>query len=62
MCRTRDRPQGGFKTKIVEDAMHRRSMLWAAVSAFGAVFAASRPSAATATPSASKLKVAYHLL
>lgn len=42
--------------------MHRRNMLWGALSAFGATFAASRASAATepAAPSA-KLKVVYHL-
>ena len=42
--------------------MHRRSMLWGAVSAFGAAFAASRANAATdkAAPAA-KLKVVYHL-
>ena len=41
--------------------MHRRSILWAAASAFGAAFAASRASAATETPPAKKLKVVYHL-
>jgi intracellular sulfur oxidation DsrE/DsrF family protein len=41
--------------------MHRRNILWGAVTAFGAAFAASRASAAAeATPSA-KLKVVYHL-
>ena len=42
--------------------MHRRSMLWGAVTAFGAAFAASRANAATdkAAPAA-KLKVVYHL-
>ena len=42
--------------------MHRRSMLWGAVAAFGAAFAASRANAATdkAAPAA-KLKVVYHL-
>jgi len=42
--------------------MHRRNILWGAVSAFGAAFAVSRASAATtnATP-ATKLKVVYHL-
>ena len=41
--------------------MHRRNMLWSAVTAFGAVFAASRPTAATEAPAGSKLKVVYHL-
>ena len=41
--------------------MHRRSILWAAASAFGAVFAASRAGAATEAPAAKKLKVVYHL-
>jgi Uncharacterized conserved protein len=41
--------------------MHRRSILWAAASAFGAAFAASRAGAATETPPAAKLKVVYHL-
>ena len=41
--------------------MHRRSILWAAASAFGAVFAASRASAATVAPAANRLKVVYHL-
>jgi uncharacterized protein len=42
--------------------MHRRSILWAAASAFGAAFAASRADAATQGPSATrKLKVVYHL-
>jgi uncharacterized protein len=41
--------------------MHRRNILWAAFSAIGAGFAASRASAATdATPRA-RLKVVYHL-
>ncbi|KWV59216.1 hypothetical protein AS156_31565 [Bradyrhizobium macuxiense] len=40
--------------------MHRRGILWGAVSAIGAVFAASRASAATEAP-AKKLKVVYHL-
>ena len=42
--------------------MHRRNILWGAVSAFGAAFAASRASAVTtnATPAA-RLKVVYHL-
>jgi intracellular sulfur oxidation DsrE/DsrF family protein len=40
--------------------MHRRSILWGAVSAIGAVFAASKANAATEAPS-KKLKVVYHL-
>ena len=38
--------------------MHRRNILWGAVSAFGAAFASSRASAASP---AAKLKVVYHL-
>lgn len=41
--------------------MHRRNMLWAALSAIGATFAASRASAATESPAQDKLKVVYHL-
>jgi len=41
--------------------MHRRSILWAAASAFGAAFAASRASASTEAPAANRLKVVYHL-
>jgi uncharacterized protein len=42
--------------------MHRRSILWGALSALGAAFATSRASAATETPPPStKLKVVYHL-
>ncbi len=41
--------------------MHRRSILWGAVSAFGAAFAASRANAATDAAPAAKLKVVYHL-
>lgn len=41
--------------------MHRRSILWGAVSAFGAAFATSRASAATNAAPAAKLKVVYHL-
>jgi intracellular sulfur oxidation DsrE/DsrF family protein len=41
--------------------MHRRNILWAAVSAVGAAFASSRASAATETPPLNKLKVVYHL-
>jgi uncharacterized protein len=41
--------------------MHRRNMLWAAVSALGAAFAASRAGAATEASPPGKLKVVYHL-
>ena len=42
--------------------MHRRNILWGALSAFGAAFAASRADAATeATAPPAKLKVVYHL-
>jgi intracellular sulfur oxidation DsrE/DsrF family protein len=42
--------------------MHRRNILWGALSAFGAAFAASRADAATeATSPPAKLKVVYHL-
>ena len=41
--------------------MHRRSILWAAASALGAAFIASRANAATEAPPAAKLKVVYHL-
>ncbi|QWG19488.1 DsrE family protein [Bradyrhizobium sediminis] len=41
--------------------MHRRSMLWGAVSALGAVFAASRANAAADAASPAELKVVYHL-
>jgi len=41
--------------------MHRRSILWAAASAVGAVFTVSRASAATEAPATKKLKVVYHL-
>ncbi|MDO8397126.1 MAG: DsrE family protein [Bradyrhizobium sp.] len=41
--------------------MHRRSILWGAVSALGTAFAASRASAATDAAPAAKLKVVYHL-
>lgn len=40
--------------------MHRRSILWGAVSALGATFAASRANTAT-DASPAKLKVVYHL-
>ena len=40
--------------------MHRRSMLWGALGALGAVFAASRAGATTEAPE-KKLKVVYHL-
>ncbi len=41
--------------------MHRRNMLWGAVSAVSAAFAASRAAAATETPAPARLKVVYHL-
>ncbi len=41
--------------------MHRRNILWGAVSAFGAAFAASRAGAAADKAPATKLKVVYHL-
>ena len=41
--------------------MHRRNILWGAVSAFGAAFATSRASAAGEATSSKKLKVVYHL-
>ena len=41
--------------------MDRRNMLIRAAAAVGAVFAASRASAATETPATGKLKVVYHL-
>jgi intracellular sulfur oxidation DsrE/DsrF family protein len=41
--------------------MHRRNMLWGAVSAIGAAFAASRTGAATEPAAPARLKVAYHL-
>ena len=41
--------------------MHRRNILWGALSAFGAAFAASRANAATEAPPTTKLKVVYHL-
>ena len=41
--------------------MHRRNILWGAVSAVGAVLAVSRAGAATENPAAAKLKVVYHL-
>ena len=40
--------------------MHRRSLLWGALSAVGGAFAATRARAATEKPAA-KLKVVYHL-
>jgi intracellular sulfur oxidation DsrE/DsrF family protein len=49
----------------MEDAMHRRSLLWGVFSAVGAAFAASRANAATDAGSPAKpqekLKVVYHL-
>jgi intracellular sulfur oxidation DsrE/DsrF family protein len=44
----------------MEVTMHRRSLLWAMVSAVGGALAASRAKAATEAP-AGKLKVVYHL-
>jgi len=41
--------------------MHRRNILWGALSAFSAVFAASRANAATEPAPLAKLKVVYHL-
>jgi intracellular sulfur oxidation DsrE/DsrF family protein len=41
--------------------MHRRNVLWAAISALGAGFAASRADAATQSPPQDKLRVVYHL-
>ena len=41
--------------------MHRRNMLWGALSALGAAFTASRANAATEAAPQSKLKVVYHL-
>ena len=41
--------------------MHRRNILWGAISAFGAALAASRASAANEAAPSAKLKVVYHL-
>jgi intracellular sulfur oxidation DsrE/DsrF family protein len=41
--------------------MHRRNILWGALSALGAVFAARRANAATEPAPLAKLKVVYHL-
>ena len=41
--------------------MHRRNILWGAISAAGAAFVASRANAATETPAPARLKVVYHL-
>ena len=41
--------------------MHRRNMLWGAVSAIGAAFAASRTGAAAEPAAQARLKVVYHL-
>lgn len=41
--------------------MHRRNILWGAVSAFGAAFSASRAHATGEAIAATKLKVVYHL-
>ena len=41
--------------------MHRRNILWGAISAFGAAFAGSRANAAGEAAPPAKLKVVYHL-
>jgi len=41
--------------------MHRRNILWGAISALSAAFAASRANAASEAAPAAKLKVVYHL-
>ena len=41
--------------------MHRRNILWGAISAFGAAIAASRAGAASEAAPPAKLKVVYHL-
>ena len=41
--------------------MHRRNILWGAISAFGAALFASRASAAAEAAPSAKLKVVYHL-
>ena len=41
--------------------MHRRNILWGAISAFGAALAASRAGAAGEAAPPAKLKVVYHL-
>ena len=41
--------------------MHRRNILWGALSALGAVFAARRANAASEAAPSAKLKVVYHL-
>jgi len=41
--------------------MHRRNILWGAISAIGAAFVVSRAGAATEAPAPGKLKVVYHL-
>src|SRR3954466_9126434 len=41
--------------------MHRRNILWGAISAFGAAIAASGAGAASEAAPAAKLKVVYHL-
>lgn len=41
--------------------MHRRSLLWSAISGAGAVLAASRAKADNAAPASARLKVVYHL-
>jgi uncharacterized protein len=51
----------GQTTQLREGAMHRRSILWGAVSALGGAFAAPRADAATEASPAAGLKVVYHL-
>jgi uncharacterized protein len=48
-------------TLVGEIFMHRRNILWGAISAFGAAIAGSRASAATEAAPPAKLKVVYHL-
>jgi intracellular sulfur oxidation DsrE/DsrF family protein len=50
-----------FRIMLSEDCMNRRNILWSAISAFGAAFAASRATAATGPAGADRLKVVYHL-
>jgi intracellular sulfur oxidation DsrE/DsrF family protein len=50
-----------FHAREQENAMNRRNILWSALSALGAGFAASRARAATETVPTGKLKVVYHL-
>jgi hypothetical protein len=48
-------------TLVGEIFMHRRNILWGAISAFGAAIAGSRASAATEAAPPAKLKAVYHL-